>query len=309
MSEHASQHAQEYLQLLQEVGVPVTAEEWVSVHGTPVEEEAAPLLPSRPHHYDEDAVPVFTSSQLAWAAPELFGWQEYRVVEDRETAHPWALDYHQEQYYKTSGTRPIHRYSREARLRWTLWRLLGWAGRLDDEVETRLRAEPGWSSLLYTRNAYYWVHQHLKRWRRPDLYASIPLLIRRLGGPGWLASHAQVTWVLERATYLHHTFNWLRRREELVTRERFPKMVFVCLRLLQEVGAASPYKMLGARGAYKRRELQACLQAWTRAGPYGSLHTPSNGMDEPANPRPAAEPAPATSSGTGGHATGSESLL
>lgn len=261
-----------HLQLLRELGIHLSREEWEAAHPelSPTWEKGEPtLLPVKPHHYDPptaenpDPLPVFTSSQVAWCDPECYGWTQYEVVEDEATAHPFCLSYDDERYYRANH-RPVHRYSRPYRLRWTLAHVVGHVGKLPDELHRRLKEEVArHPHVIEGRGAYEWVRHRLKAEGASQLYLSIPMIVRVLGGPRWKVSERQYGSVLADALALHKTFDALARSGRLV-RRRFPKMQFVLLRLLDRHGVAPPYRVLWARTSIKRRQLRRFLRRLDR---------------------------------------------
>jgi len=231
--------------LLGECGVHISDAEW---------EQAFPPTPATVPKPGMTPIsvfggkPMFSSSQVAWCAPEVFGYDDYGVIEDAETAHPWVLDWNDEQYY-WGNHRPIHRYSRLYRLRWTLSHVLGLAGQVADATVDALRQQLP-CGMMQTRKAYEWVRSTAHRQGLTLHALSIPLLVRKLGGPTWKVSHEQYHTVLREMERLHRGFAQFR-----LGRQRFPKMQYVLLRLLDEAGVVPPYKVPWARTSIKRRQL------------------------------------------------------
>lgn len=255
-----------YLDVLAELGIDIPEDTWNTVHDIrsptpPGSPEYPTLLPSKPHHMDADTgLPVFTTSQLEWCAPEAYGYTQYEVVEDEAAAHPLALDYDQELYYRGNYI-PTHRYDRLYRIRWVLGHLVGCLGKYPLDVEERLRRDmaAAGNHLMWSRKIYEWVRGRLRLWKLPHLYLSIPLLVSRLGGPRWRVSERQYRMVLEDAVRLHQLFNTLHREGKL-KRQRFPSMLFVLLSLLDRHGVMPPYRIPWARTSIRRRGLHAFLQ-------------------------------------------------
>lgn len=247
-----------YLELLTELGIHVDEGEWNDVHGI-LPEPSPPLRPDRPAYWDEDNhAPVFTTSQIELGGPpEHYGFHDYLVVETDETAHPFALNYEDEWYYR-SNHRPKHRYSRPYRIRWTLSHLVGLAGKNPEPVLARLRAELPGPELLQSRSVHEWVRHRLKRWGHKELYLSVPYLVAELGGPRWHANTRQVAGVYADALKLHTTFDALRKQGRL-GRQRFPKLQYVLLKLLDRHGVLAPYRVPWARTSIKRRQLRDFL--------------------------------------------------
>lgn len=257
----------EYLDLLAELGIEIPREAWDAEHPRSQSPEPA-IFPWRPDHHDEKGMAVFTQSQMEWCDPTCYGFdQPFEIVEDDAAAKPYVLSWDDEQYYRANYNRAIHRYSRIYRLRWTLSHLVGSVGKLPEEVERRLRAAMaggGDGHVIHTRRAHEWVRAHLKRMRRTegvrhtDLYISIPFIVRILGGPRWRVHPTQYAAVLEDAVRTHRTFDALRKRG-WTGRQRFPKMQYVLLKLLDRHRVMAPYRVPWARTAIKRRQLKAFL--------------------------------------------------
>lgn len=247
-----------YLQLLSELGIEIAEEEWNRVHEIVPEPEPT-LYPSEPFSYnDVDGMPQFTASQLEWDLPERHGFLEYDVIDDEAHAHPFALNYHDEIYYR-ANYRAKHRYSRPYRIRWTLSHLIGIAGKLPHDVALRLQTElPAPYDVLHTRAAHEWVRARLKAWGRKELYLSVPYIVAQLGGPRWRVSTGQTVAVYEDAIKLHTVFDALRKQGRM-GRQRFPKMQYVLLKLLDRHGVVAPYRVPWARTSIKRRQLRDFL--------------------------------------------------
>ena len=249
-----------YLELLRELGIDIPEADWNRIHGIEPE-PTRPKHPSNrePLYVDEtDGIPVYTASQLEWNLPEHDGVVDYRVVEDDYHAHPFALNYHDELYYR-ANYRPRHRYSRPYRIRWTLSHLIGSTGKLPPGVADRLRNTlPPPGDVLHSRSAHEWVRTCLKKWRHTELYLSVPYIVARLGGPRWRVSSRQVRDVYDDAIRLHTVFDTLRKQGRL-GRQRFPKLQYVLLKLLDRHGVVPPYRIPWARTSIKRRQLRDFL--------------------------------------------------
>jgi hypothetical protein len=257
-----------YLDLLKELGIEVSTEQWNAAHTDDTRHYISPppspppLLPTKPALGYIDGHPIFTRSQIDQASPEVFGFQFYDVVEDEPAAHPWVLSYDDEQYYR-ANYRPIHRYSRSYRLRWTLAHVVGHVGQAPDTVlnvvRTALAAQP---SRIHCRGAHDFVRTQLKTLPHGSKYfLSIPWIIRRCGGPRWQISDRVYMDVLRDAEGLHRAFDNLRQQGVLEKRRRFPKMEYVLLRLLDFHGVSSPYKVPWARTSIKRRQLAVLVSS------------------------------------------------
>ncbi|KAI8995114.1 hypothetical protein BC832DRAFT_596137, partial [Gaertneriomyces semiglobifer] len=258
-----------YLSMLAELGIQVSPDEWNSAHNVPNDPapRSPPLLPSEPAYYDsdDDHLPIFTSSQIAWCDPETFGYHRYCVVEDEETAHPMVMDYQDEQQWKMNRQRS-HHYDRLYRIRRTFFQLLGHATtKLPPTLESDLKKHIH-GSLLMSRNIYEVIRKYLKQRKLPHLYPAIPLLISRLGGPRWNVPYHKVQLVLEDAFQLHRTFDYLKKQGSL-GRQRFPKVQYVVLMLLHRHTILPPYRIPWARTSIKRKQLSQLLSSMKDQNP------------------------------------------
>lgn len=248
-----------YLQLLKELGIDVTQDEWNAAQ--PLEHQITPpppppsKLPDVPL-YTTNGHPTFSRSQIDQCAPEVFGFQFYDVVEDAEAAHPLVLSYDDEQYYR-ANYRPIHRYSRSYRLRWTLAHVVGHVGQAPSSILQHLHELVQKEPLkIHGRGAHDFVRTALKAIHGGSrYYLSIPWLIKRLGGPKWVLSDATYMQILQVADTLHRAFDRLRQQGVLSSRKRFPKMEYVLLKIIDAHGVPPPYKVPWARTSIKRRQL------------------------------------------------------
>jgi hypothetical protein len=257
-----------YIGLLDSVGVVVSPEEWQLLHAWRTREATPDPVPSSrlpvdPLWYDTDAsrdpLPVFTRSQCDECAPEVFGWDRYRVIEDRESTWPLQASYEQEVSWKR-WHRPIHRYDRPYRIRRTLLHVIGYSGVCPPDLLAFLKQRLPQDRLL-SRSIYERVRGLLKAHRWVHMYASVPYIIKCLGGPRWNVTGEQYLKVYADALQLHRLFELFRSQNRLGTRRRFPKMQYVVLRLLHRHGVVSPFFMPWARTYIKRRQLRILLTA------------------------------------------------
>lgn len=279
-----------YLDLLAELGVDIPEQVWNEVHDIK-EPTPPPVRPDRPHHIDpDDGLPVFTSDQLEWCEPELYGFHDYHVQVTDE--HPFALDYKDEQYYR-GNYQPIHRYSREYRIRWVYYHLIGCMGKVPDDVLDQLKKEliQEERDVIWSRKAYEWVRTRLRKWKRSDLYLSISYIVGRLGGVRWRVTHECTVKVLEDAVKLHRLFNTLQHAGKL-RRQRFPNLTFVLLYLLDRHGTIPPYRIPWARSYLRRYTTRSFLSYMQECLTTGSLSS------EPLNRTNASESVLATETPT-----------
>lgn len=243
------------LELLRSVGVDIPSDEWL-VHHPPPPPPARRTEPGMdPQWVDHLGVPYFSSSQVEWCHPDVFGVEDFGVLEDDYTAHPYTLSWDDEQYYR-ANYRPKHRYSRPYRLRWTLAHVVGGAGKCNPAtlhaLKCRLAGEK--RDVIRTRGSYEWVRRHLAELKQTRFNISIPWIVMWLGGPKWRVSTQQCQRVLEASERMHRAF-----QAQSHGRRRFPKMQYVLLRALDREGVAPPYHVKWARTSIKRRQLADLL--------------------------------------------------
>ena len=99
-----------------------------------IQQEAAATLefvfpgPVQPIRFDDDQVPVYTSQQIdLFGLPDHWGIVVYRVIELREDAAPFVMDFKMER--DRNRLRPIHRYSRVERFESILYQLIACRGK------------------------------------------------------------------------------------------------------------------------------------------------------------------------------------
>lgn len=241
----------DHLAFLRECGVDISTEAWNTEHPPPPEPEKRTEPGMDPQFVDHTGMPYFSSSQVDWCDPSVFGVDDFGVFEDDETAHPFVLSWSDEQYYR-ANYRAKHRYSRPYRLRWTFAHVIGCYGKCSPATlaALRTRLETETRDVIRTRRAYEWVRAQLQELGATRLNMSIPWLVHRLGGPKWKVTSQQYTAVLEEAEAIHRAFERTKG-----TRKRFPKMQYVLLRTLDRHGVVPPYFVKWARTSIKRRQL------------------------------------------------------
>lgn len=260
-----------YLDLLDELGITIEPTTWFQEHPERCQEQSVTVVPSvlpTTPIANYHSLPVFSSSQIAWADPGLFGFHNYLVYEDPETAHPLVLDYKDECYYSGNYVKK-HLYSRPYRIRWVFNHLIGFQGACPLKVLSDLMkalCDGPSPSPLFGRNIYCWVFERLRAWKLPELYLSIPFIIRQLGGSVWIITDRHIRQVLDNAyaidkQFTHHqTFQ--KQQHQRKKRIRFPKLQFVLLYLLRKQGVLPPYYIPWARTATKARQLLQYLDSF-----------------------------------------------
>jgi hypothetical protein len=200
-----------------------------------------------PIRFDNDNVPVFTCDQIDdYGFPEHWGFEMYRIVENRDTVK-MATDYKMEtEYYK----RPIHRYCRRQRFQNVLHQLLGDKGKVPDYVvdivKTYLKPGDVWN---HTRNI-------LKHYKLRLYYNRIPYIVQQITKTNSASrihvdQYTNLMKDFDRFCYLFfnhkHEFN----------RTYFPNMRFIALKFIELHGIKLNYDIPLTRTMRKRKDLEA----------------------------------------------------
>ncbi|KND03438.1 uncharacterized protein SPPG_00922 [Spizellomyces punctatus DAOM BR117] len=236
--------ADTYLQLLASCGVhvdPVQFKDLYPWQHKDVAQETPDRLPDTPIAYERDTyaepLPIFSSDQLDLDIPEQYGYNEYIVYESRETARPIALD--PSDWGRVRKTHK-HIYSRPYIFRWTLYHTLGFmGGPFDASFLAELKAHIGGDGAVNRPDVYIKVRDALRAAKLQPLYLSIPAIIRSMGGASWPHPPDHTMNSVQRMfTRVHHAFQ---HKHLDLKRKRFPKMLFVCLAILDLHGVTPPY--------------------------------------------------------------------
>jgi hypothetical protein len=131
----------------------------------------------------DHGVPVFSLRDInLFGLPDLWGVEEYLVLDDPTESCPFVLDYDGEQERRGS-LRPIHRYSQYARFKVLVNKFLGGTCNLtkssekNNEIVLAVAIEADWD----TKRVYNSVRQILKKngWSR--YYDNIPSILEMAG--------------------------------------------------------------------------------------------------------------------------------
>lgn len=202
--------------------------------------------PMKPVRMDPDGVPVFTNHQIDdYGFPEHWGYEMYRIVENRDTMD-MKTDFKMEtSYYK----RPIHRYCRRIRFMNTLHQLLGDKGKVPDWVigivQTYLKPGDVWN---LTRNI-------LKHYRLRLYYNRIPFIVQQITKtnstkPVHSEQYEAIMKDFDRFCYLFD------QHKETLKRKYFPNMRFMALKLMEKHGIEMNYSIPLTRTHRKRKDLE-----------------------------------------------------
>ena len=201
------------------------------------------MLPIR---YDPDGAAIFTSNQIDdYGFPEYWGFEVYRVVENRDTT-TFTTDYKLEQsYYK----RPIHRYCRKTRFLTVLHHLLGDKGKVPEHIVTIIKTyiQPG--------DVWNQVRRMLKHFKLSIYYNRIPYIIQQITQQN---SSKQVSADQYRdiISDFDRFCSWFEQRKHEFERSYFPNMRFIALKLVQLHGVELNYDIPLVRTQRKLKQLE-----------------------------------------------------
>lgn len=199
-----------------------------------------------PTRIDEDGVPVFTSSQVDdYGFPEHWGYDVYRIVENRDTME-FKTDFKMEtSYYK----RPIHRYDRRLRFYNTLLQLMGDRGKVPQHILQLIGA--------YLKPGDEWnqVRRMLKHYRLRIYYNRIPFIVQQL------TKQNSVNKVhVDQYNAIMKEFDrfcfWYDKHKDQFRRTYFPNMRFLALKLMHTFGVTTNYEIPLTRTQRKRKDLE-----------------------------------------------------
>ena len=234
----------EIFQLLSDFGLEVDIKDFVT------HQESAPPKRFTPHRM-EGTTPVFTSEQLNdYGPPELYGYDNYEVIELEATAHPPVVDF---QFMRDrERPRPIHRYNRVERFEFILAQLLGRRGDVPPKVMQMMcyiekEKDTVWNSIRAT----------LKHYKQRKYYNRIPTIMFQMGlGSVFQWDRSQTTYdkIVNDFKTLHNVFEYCQKRKKW-NRKYFPSLRFVAVKLLERYGATCQFKIDFIRTKRKRKAL------------------------------------------------------
>lgn len=202
-----------------------------------------------PIRYEKD-VPVFTTRDIDdYGFPELYGYSNYQVVESRELNLVTDFKMEQERFF-----RPIHRYSRLARFKKTLFNILGENGRVPSQILVLVK------TYLNPLSTDKWndTRTILKHYRQRKYYDNIPFIVKNvaLGRCFPQLSGEQISSIVRDFQCLSDRYE---RIKFTFKRRYFPNIRFVTLKLLELHGIKPIYNVPLVRTTRKRKTL---LKLW-----------------------------------------------
>ena len=205
----------------------------------------------QPFRIDQDGFPCFTQGQIDdYGFPEHWGFDHYRIIENRDT-QTYQMDFKLEQsYYK----RPIHRYNRRQRFETTLQHLLGEKGKVPDHIITIIKHH-----LVPHKDVWNQIRAMLKHFRLRIYYNRIPYIIEKClatKSVSWSKSNEQYRAMMHDFDKICFLFD---QHKHLFHRKYFPNMRFIALKLMQLHGVQLHYHIPLTRTIRKRKDLE---QIW-----------------------------------------------
>lgn len=202
----------------------------------------------KPIRYEGD-VAVFSSRDIEdYGMPDHYGYDNYIVVESREPV--FVTDYKMEHSY---DLRPIHRYSREARFKTTLLKLVGEKTRIPECVLIACK------TYLKKDSQDFWndTRKILKCFKWSKYYDYIPSILCKLG------FYEMMEITAEKIESMVNDFRALvvkfEQCKHLHKRKYFPNIRFIVLKLLKYHGCVHDYKIPFVR---TERKLEALSLLW-----------------------------------------------
>lgn len=204
----------------------------------------------QPFRIDEDGLPVFTNHQIDdYGFPEHWGYDLYRIVENRDTMD-LKTDYKMESsYYK----RPIHRYNRRLRFYNTLLQLMGDRGKVPQHILNLI------ASYLQPGDVWNQVRRMLKHYKLRIYYNRIPFIVQQITKQNSV-SKVHVDQYNSMMKEFDRFCYWYDQHKEELKRTYFPNMRFIALKLMDQFGVKTNYEIPLTRTQRKRKDLESI---WT----------------------------------------------
>jgi hypothetical protein len=204
----------------------------------------------KPIRYENDT-PIFSTRDIDdYGFPEIYGYEKYIVVESRDLnlVNDYKIEHE-------SDLRPIHRYSRLARFKCTLFHLLGERGHVPPQAYSMVK------SYLNPNSNTKWndARKVLKYYNQKKCYDKIPMILSKLGHGRIFPSLTgeKIDCIINDFKALSDRFE---RTKENYNRRYFPNIRFIVFKLLELHGINSNYPVPFIRTERKRKSLDA---VWT----------------------------------------------
>lgn len=200
----------------------------------------------KPIRFD-NGIPVFTTRDIDdYGFPEHHGYNVYLIIESRDLN--LVTDFKQEHEY---DLRPIHRYSRLARFKSTLYQLIGERGVVPPAILTMVKAYLKPDSI----DKWNATRSILKHFKQTVYYNRIPLILVSLGHGKSVPSTTghQLTTIINDFMRISEKFERVKHKFNL---RYFPNIRFIVLKLLQKHGIVTNYPVPFIRTERKRKSLE-----------------------------------------------------
>jgi len=206
----------------------------------------------KPIKTDPDGVPLFLSTDIEmYGLPELWGFEQYRVIESREAVFVTDYKMEQEMYFVKK-----HRYSRLARFKVTLLNLLGERGNLPKHVYSMV------GSFLNPNSQDKWndARKLLKHYKQRRYYDNIPMILRQLKCVRCFdpINFDQLESIVSMFMCLSEKFE---RTKQKYKRRYFPNIRFIVFKILERHGILPNYPVPQVRTSRKMKSLEALWES------------------------------------------------
>lgn len=193
----------------------------------------------------EGDVAVFSTRDVDdYGFPEIYGYDKYIIIESRGN---FVTDYKMEHEY---DLRPIHRYSRIARFKSTLFQLLGDRGAVEPQAYVMVQSYLNPAS----KNLWNDTRKILKHYKMRHCYNRIPKILEKLGH-GRLYNPItceQIDNIVNDFLSLSTKFDYSKQK---LARSYFPSIRFIALKLLELHQITPNYKVPFVRTERKSKAL------------------------------------------------------
>lgn len=209
---------------------------------------AAPCIPVR----IEAGIPFYTSQQVdLFGQPDLWGIDQYQIIELREDSHPFVTDYDMEME-RRGALRPIHHYSRVERFESILYQLIGSRGKVPQHVVDTIQQE-GYNS--HPDLIWESIRTILKKHKWRTYYNRIPTILQMLGHQEKIEFGDNNAFVRELVNDFKKVSQRFEQLKPTLGRSYFPNLRFIAFKLLERSGAQFQYKIPFVRTPRKEKML------------------------------------------------------
>jgi len=220
-----------YLDLLEENGISFTNEE----------KDEFLLSAGKAEDSESQTTPTVNEESGIHDTCFEYDWQP----ESPQYEYSWKDIHH-------TNLRKPHLYDRKYRFKWCFYHLISAMGKTPpDNIMEDLKTK--FDKKVQGRRAYQVIYKYLKQNKLSIYYMSIPYIIQRLGGTRFNISSEKTRDIINQFNKFHYIFEKFKNK---YSRIRFPKMLYISLRLLNEHGIEPPYRIPLTRTAKRRIKLE-----------------------------------------------------